>query len=93
MNPDWIGGVTTSFSWKGLSLSAALDIRKGGYMFSRTKNLMQFTGNGYMTTYNDRNPFVIPNSVYADGSENNSPIYLINTSYQDWYNKYGRSGV
>ena len=89
VNPDWTGGVTTAFSWKGLTLSAALDIRKGGYMFSRTKNLMQFTGNGYMTTYNDRNPFVIPNSVYADGTENSSPIYTINGSYQDWYNDYG----
>ncbi len=89
VNPDWTGGVTTAFSWKGLTLSAALDIRKGGYMFSRTKNLMQFTGNGYMTTYNDRNPFVIPNSVYADGTENTSPIYLVDQSYQDWYNKYG----
>ena len=89
VNPDWTGGLTTALSWKGISLSAALDIRKGGYMFSRTKNLMQFTGNGYVTTYNDRNPFVIPNSVYADGTENNSPIYLNNQSYQDWYNKYG----
>ena len=89
VNPDWTGGLTTALSWKGISLSAALDIRKGGYMFSRTKNLMQFTGNGYITTYNDRNPFVIPNSVYADGTENNSPIYLNNQSYQDWYNKYG----
>jgi TonB-linked SusC/RagA family outer membrane protein len=89
VNPDWTGGITTAFSWKGLTLSAALDIRKGGYMFSRTKNLMQFTGNGYMTTYNDRNPFVIPNSVYADGTENSSPIYLVNQSYQDYYNKYG----
>ena len=89
VNPDWTGGLTTALSWKGISLSAALDIRKGGYMFSRTKNLMQFTGNGYITTYNDRNPFVIPNSVYADGTENNSPIYLNNQSYQDWYNMYG----
>ncbi len=89
VNPDWTGGVTTSLSWKGLSLSAALDVRKGGYMFSRTKNLMQFTGNGYMTTYNGRNPFIIPNSVYADGKENTTPIYLVNSSYQTWYNDYG----
>ena len=89
VNPDWTGGITTSLSWKGLSLSAALDIRKGGYMFSRTKNLMQFTGNGEITTYNDRNPFVVPNSVYADGTENTSPIYLSDGSYQDWFNDAG----
>ena len=93
VNADWTGGVTTAFTYKGISLSAALDIRKGGYMFSRTKNLMQFTGNGDITTYNSRNPFVIPNSVVSDGNggyvENTTPIYLANSSYQDWFNNYG----
>ena len=89
VNADWTGGVTTALTYQGVSLSAALDIRKGGYMFSRSKNLMQFTGNGEHTTYNGRNPFIIPNSVYADGTENITPIYLNNSSYQDWYNDYG----
>ncbi|MBR6276501.1 MAG: SusC/RagA family TonB-linked outer membrane protein [Prevotella sp.] len=89
VNPDWTGGVTTSLSAYGFTLSASLDIRKGGYMFSRTKNLMQFTGNGEATTYNERRPFVIPNSVYADGTENTTPIYLNNSSYQDYFNNYG----
>ena len=89
VNPDWTGGITTALTWKGLTLSAALDIRKGGWMFSRTKNLMQFTGNGEATLYNERRPFVIPNSVYADGTENTSPIYLSDGSYQDYFNNYG----
>ena len=89
VNPDWTGGVTTSLSAYGFTLSASLDIRKGGYMFSRTKNLMQFTGNGEATTYNERRPFVIPNSAYADGTENTTPIYLNNSSYQDYFNNYG----
>ena len=89
VNPDWTGGVTTSLSWKGITLSAALDIRKGGYMFSRTKNLMQFTGNGEATLYNGRNPFIIPNSVYADGTENTTPIYTTDGSYQDYFNDSG----
>ena len=89
VNADWTGGVTTSLWYKGISLSAALDIRKGGYMFSRTKNLMQFTGNGEATIYNDRRPFVIPNSVYEDGTENITPIFLSDGSYQTWFNDYG----
>ncbi len=97
-NYDWTGGLTTSLSYKGLSLSASLDIRKGGMMFSRSKNLMEFTGNGIITTYNDRNPFVIPNSAMqvkdADGkvigfTENTVPIYTNNSSYQDYFDKYG----
>ena len=93
VNADWTGGVTTSFTYKGLSLSAALDIRKGGYMFSRSKNLAQFTGNAEVTLYNERRPFVIPNSVVSDGNggyvENTQPIYLYDSSYQKWFNNYG----
>lgn len=99
VNADWTGGITTALTYKGITLSAALDIRKGGYMFSRTKNLMQFTGNGEHTTYNGRNPFVIPNSVYVTARddkgtptewvENTMPIALYDGSYQDWYNNYG----
>lgn len=93
MNNDWTGGVTTSLTFKDFTLSAALDIRKGGYMFSRTKNLMQFTGNGVITTYNNRRPFVIPNSVVDNGdgtySPNTTPIYLYNGSYQTYFNDYG----
>lgn len=93
MNNDWSGGVNTAFTYKDFTLSAALDIRKGGYMFSRTKNLMQFTGNGVVTTYNGRRPFIIPNSVVenSDGtySENTTPIRQHDGSYQDYYNNYG----
>lgn len=93
MNADWTGGITTAITYKDFSLSAALDIRKGGYMFSRTKNLMQFTGNGKITTYNGRRPFIIPNSVVSDGNggyaENTSPIYMNNGSYQKYYDSYG----
>ncbi len=89
VNADWTGGITTSLWYKGITLSAALDIRKGGYMFSRTKNLMQFTGNGEATIYNQRRPFVIPNSVYEDGTENTTPIYMGDGSYQNWFNNFG----
>lgn len=93
INNDWTGGVTTGLTYKNFTLSAALDIRKGGYMFSRTKNLMQFTGNGVVTTYNQRRPFVIPNSVVDNGdgtySPNTTPIYQTDGSYQTYFNDYG----
>ena len=88
----WTGGVTTSLRWKNLTLSAAFDIRYGGYMISRTKNLMQFTGNGIMTAYNDRNPFIIPGSVVSNGdgtySPNTTPLVYSQAQYnsmQDYY--------
>jgi TonB-linked SusC/RagA family outer membrane protein len=37
-NPDFILGVTNTFSWKGITLSALLDYRHGGDMYSYTFN-------------------------------------------------------
>lgn len=93
MNHDWTGGVTTSLRFRDLTLSAAMDVRYGGMMFSRTKDLMQFTGNGLVTSENERRPFIIPGSVVAnaDGtySENTTPIYVANGSYQNYFDSYG----
>lgn len=92
----WVGGVSTSLSLYGVTLSATLDVRYGGHMFSRTKNLMQFTGNGIMTTYNDRRPFIIPGSVVDNGdgtySENTTPIYQYNGTYQNYFDAGGVDG-
>ncbi len=90
MNHKWTGGVTTSLRYKNLSVSATLDVRMGGTMFSRTKNLMHFTGNGIATLYNNRKPFVVPNSVVYDeatGSyvENTVPIHLADGTYQNYF--------
>ncbi len=44
MNHKWTGGVTTAFSAYGFTLSAALDVRYGGYMFSRKKTWLSLEG-------------------------------------------------
>lgn len=85
----WTGGFGTDLRWKNLSLSAQFDLHYGGYMFSRTKNLMQFTGNGIETLYNDRRAFVVPGSVVEgeDGKyiENTNAIDQFSGTYQDWF--------
>jgi TonB-linked SusC/RagA family outer membrane protein len=96
INHKWTGGISTAISAYGFTLSADLDVRYGGYMFSRTKNLMIFTGNGEITTYNDRNPFVVPNSVVETTSgyeENSSVIKMSDGSFQDYFDGgYGHGG-
>lgn len=62
---DWTGGLTNQLTYKNWSLSFSFDIRQGGLMYSRTKEIMYFAGTAPATTYNDRNPFVVPNSVQA----------------------------
>lgn len=60
---DYILGITNQFGYKNFTLSAVIDIRQGGLMFTRTADINHFTGNGIKTIYNDRKPFVVPNSV------------------------------
>ena len=82
--PKYLAGVATMFSWKGLSLSGAVDIRQGGKIYSYTKQLTNFVGNSTESTYNMRQPFIEPNSVVeidnGDGTfsyeENSIPIEM-----------------
>ena len=90
MNYDYQLGLSTTLKYKGVSLGADLDIRKGGLMFSRTKDIEYFTGNAMQTAFNDRNDFIIPNSVNevtdADGNvtyvENKTAIGLTAYNYK-----------
>ncbi len=83
MNYDYEMGISTTFKYKSVSLRADLDIRQGGLMYSRTKDINYFVGNVVQTLYNDRNTFIVPGSVQkvtdASGNvigydENTTPI-------------------
>lgn len=78
IQPEFLAGFQNYFSYKGWSLSVLFDMRKGGVFFSRTKSLQEFVGTDPRTLYNDREPFVVPNSVIktADGKfeTNTTPV-------------------
>jgi TonB-linked SusC/RagA family outer membrane protein len=80
--PDFVAGLTNRFAYKGFALSFTWDWREGGVMYSYTRRLMDFVGNTTQSTYNDRNPFIVPNSVIevADGEyeENTVPVNMTN---------------
>ncbi len=73
VQPDWLGGVTTTLSYKGLQLSATIDHRQGGKIYSRTVGQVYFNGTAKETAFNDRERFIIPFSVVDDGEGNYSP--------------------
>jgi TonB-linked SusC/RagA family outer membrane protein len=78
---DFITGMQNMFTFKNsLSLGFSLDYRKGGVMYSGTSDLALFVGNSYITTYNDRKPFVIPNSVVAVTDAQGHTSYEENTT-------------
>jgi TonB-linked SusC/RagA family outer membrane protein len=80
---DYSMGLTNSFRYKSFSLGFTLDYQKGGVFYSGTADLLNFVGADVKSTYNDRRPFIVPNSVQkitdANGNflryeENTTPI-------------------
>lgn len=78
---DYMMGLTNTFTYKDWTLNFSLDYRKGGVMYSGTADLLLFTGNAKATLYNDRQPFIIPNSVNAVDDGNGHTQYVENTTY------------
>jgi outer membrane receptor protein involved in Fe transport len=44
ITPDWVGGVRNTFTYKGISLSALLDMRQGSDIFSMTYIFGRYAG-------------------------------------------------
>lgn len=86
MNNKYTLGINTTLRYKDFSLNFVFDIRKGGLMYSRTKNINYFTGNAKQTVYNDRHTFIVPNSVNAVTNADGSISYVENTTPIDQSN-------
>lgn len=43
-NPDWIGGLNSTFNYKGVALKMAFDVRMGGELYSMTNLRLHETG-------------------------------------------------
>ncbi len=56
-------GFSPYFKFKRFSLKASMDYHKGGKLYSYTSSLSNFNGNNPFSLYNDRSPWVVPNSV------------------------------
>jgi len=78
--PDWTGGLSTSFSWKGINLSALIDVRMGGVVFSFTEANLTSDGFSERTLYG-REGFVVDGLKDAqdyDANPDGDPIWVEN---------------
>jgi len=93
INEKYRMGFTTTFTYKGISLSGVFDFRYGGYIYSYTKSYMHWVGSGPETAYDDRNPFIVPNSVIPNPNGDGS--FIENTTPVDptlWHTFYSNGG-
>ena len=80
--PDWIGSINNTITWKGISLSALFEYRKGGDVFDVTmRNAIR---NGVLKITENRYQQVIFDGVkISDGRPNDIPVILDHNFYRN----------
>lgn len=80
-NPDWMGGLSNSFSYKNLNFSFLIDHRQGGTVISVTNAMLNYEGQTKATLEGrsgglvfGENLFPGQNAVKEDGTPNNIEV-------------------
>ncbi|HAD12785.1 MAG TPA: SusC/RagA family TonB-linked outer membrane protein [Saprospirales bacterium] len=99
-NPDWLGGIGNTFTFKGLSLGVLFDVRVGGEVYSHTQTVGREGGQIIETLEGRANGYDLSlegNGVVGEGVIKNADgTYSPNTvelSAREWHTTYtlGRS--
>ena len=93
-NPTIRLGLNTSFSFKGLTLSAVADYRGGNVIYNAVGSALDFGGISYQSAQANRQRFVFPNSVVDDGTGKlvpNTNIITADGNWRFWANTYNTS--
>ncbi|MDC6387221.1 SusC/RagA family TonB-linked outer membrane protein [Maribacter sp. PR1] len=79
-NPDWNAGLTTSFTYKGLSLSANILYRHGGDIFSQTASTLLGRGTVAVAGVDREATYILP-GVLENGDPNNIQVTATNVGF------------
>jgi len=82
--PDYTLNYNTSFEYKGVRVSAVMEYRKGGHVYSQTMNRLSTFGYLVESAQGGRTGFIFPNSVV----ETSPGVYTPNTSVVTGGNTY-----
>ncbi|QHT65984.1 SusC/RagA family TonB-linked outer membrane protein [Rhodocytophaga rosea] len=92
IQPDWTSGIRNTFSWKGLSLSALVDIRKGGDILNFDQYYSTFYGTAKITEA--RNTTIVYDGVSeSTGEPNTIPVLRDQNYWQNFYSLYDENFV
>jgi TonB-linked SusC/RagA family outer membrane protein len=93
--PPYSIGLHTSISFKGLTLSVLAEGRFGAVIYNSIGNALDFTGVSWYSTQSGRQPFVIPNSSYNDGTGKyvqNTDVATRNGNNDFWASLWNNTG-
>ncbi|MBC8985283.1 SusC/RagA family TonB-linked outer membrane protein [Pedobacter sp. N36a] len=89
--PKWNAGLTTTLNYKGITLSAVLDMKKGGDVYNLDNFYLNFYGVTKVTE--DRTATKVFDGVTEDGSENTKQVTLDQKYYQENFSAVDENGV
>lgn len=79
---DWVAGLTNNFSYKGFTLSALVDVNKGGQIYSFSQVDMRNAGQTEITGVDRNQPRILPGVIRnADGTTRPNNIQISAQSY------------
>ncbi|QJB32925.1 SusC/RagA family TonB-linked outer membrane protein [Chitinophaga oryzae] len=90
--PKWLGGVSSSLNYKGLTFSFVLDHRHGGDVINLDNSYLFFYGTA-KATENRGTTVVLPGVRQSTNKENDIPIVLDENYYKESYSKVSESSV
>ncbi|MEO8582156.1 MAG: SusC/RagA family TonB-linked outer membrane protein [Flavitalea sp.] len=73
-NPDWMGGLSSTFTFKNFALSFLIDHRQGGVVISGTQALIDADGHSKASLLGRETGGILLDAVMADGSKNTQRI-------------------
>lgn len=89
-NPDWTAGLTNTFRYKGITLSALIDTQQGGDLYSFTMTDLRNNGSLEITGVDRELPRILP-GVIANGDGTYRPNN-IQVSAQTYWSGLGNLG-
>lgn len=93
--PKFSGGMNLNFAYKRFTLAILGEFNTGAMHYSELAQTNVQYGLSSLTTYNNRKPFIYPNSVYDDGSGKlvpNTNVYT-ESANQEFYSHYTNSST
>lgn len=89
--PDWTAGLRNTLAWKGLSLSALIDVRQGGDILNMDQYYTTFYGTAKVTEA--RNTMFAYNGVLEDGTVNTKRIKRDELYWRNFYSSVDENFV
>ncbi|QCX00851.1 SusC/RagA family TonB-linked outer membrane protein [Aggregatimonas sangjinii] len=93
--PDWIAGLTNSFSYKNFGLSVLFDVRQGGDVWCGTCGIIDYFGVSAATLIRDQTT-VFNGVVQSTGAVNTQVVPYSDPTISEnnnWWRQYGFGGL